>query len=149
MCLKLNRVGLENARCERFTTLFYGVLDSNCRRLRYCNAGHVPPILIRHDGTMARLFEGGTLLGVFSDAKYEENEIGLEAGDRLVLITDGITEAASPRGEEFGDDRLIDLLREHRELSAAELQEKVLQSVTSFSGQTLQDDATLMIVSIR
>lgn len=149
MCLKLNRVALENARCERFTTLFYAVLDSNCRRLRYCNAGHVPPILIRHDGTMLRLFEGGTLLGVFSDAKYEENEIGLEAGDRLVLITDGITEASSPRGEEFGDDRLIDLLREHRELCAAELQEKVLQAVTSFAGQTLQDDATLMIVSMR
>jgi sigma-B regulation protein RsbU (phosphoserine phosphatase) len=98
---------------------------------------------------MLRLFEGGTLLGVFSDAKYEENEIGLEAGDRLVLITDGITEASSPRGEEFGDDRLIDLLREHRELCAAELQEKVLQAVTSFAGQTLQDDATLMIVSMR
>ena len=147
MCKRLNRVAVENARPERFTTLFYGVLDSTDKVVRYCNAGHIPPILIRQDGTSERLSTGGMVLGVFSDAEYAEAEVSFVPGDRLVLITDGINEAMNNDKEEFGEDRLIRLLREHRQLSATELRRILLDSVSAFAGQPLQDDATLMIVS--
>jgi len=149
MCRQLNRVALENTRSDRFTTLFYAILDSLRGSLLYSNAGHVPPILVRRDGTILRPSEGGTVLGLFPDAEYKENEIPFIAGDRLVLMTDGITEATNSRDEEFGDNRLIRLLLEGRGLGDAELQLKIVEAVTSFAGRSLQDDATLMIVSMR
>jgi sigma-B regulation protein RsbU (phosphoserine phosphatase) len=149
MCRHLNRVVLENTRSDKFTTFFYGVLDSAAGTLRYCNAGHVPPILVRRDGSTLRLSEGGTVLGVFPDSPYEEVEAAVQPGDRLVLITDGITEAANRQAEEFGDERLIRLLVENSALPAAELQTLVLDTVTAFAGQALQDDATMMIVSVQ
>jgi sigma-B regulation protein RsbU (phosphoserine phosphatase) len=147
MCRELNRVAVDNTQSGKFTTLFYGVLDSAHQRLSYSNAGHVPPILIRADGAVERLWEGGTVLGVFSDAQYEEKEIRFAPGDRLVLVTDGITEVSNAAGEEFGETRLIQFLLEHRQLSSAELRQALLDAVASFGGQALQDDATLMIVS--
>jgi sigma-B regulation protein RsbU (phosphoserine phosphatase) len=149
MCRQLNRVALESTRADRFTTLFYAILDSSRRSLRYCNAGHVPPILVRRDGTVARLSEGGMVLGVFSDAEYDESEIAVAPGDRMILITDGISEATNGEGEDFGEERLIQLLLQYRNAPAAELQQAVLQAVASFAGETLQDDATLMIISVR
>jgi sigma-B regulation protein RsbU (phosphoserine phosphatase) len=149
MCRRLNRVALENTRSDRFTTFFYGILDSSRRSLRYSNAGHVPPILIRRDGTVTRLSEGGIVLGVFSNVDYEETEIRFEPGDRLVLITDGVTEAHNSEDEEFGEHRLIQLLLEHRDVPADQLQQMLLNAVASFAGQPLQDDATLMIVSMQ
>ena len=148
ICLRLNRVALENTRSGRFTTLFYGVLDSDRRSFRYSNAGHVPPMLIRQNGTITRLSEGGMVLGVLPGARYEENEISCAPGDRLVLVTDGITEARNLQDEEFGEDRLAQFIVEHRQLPAAELQHKLVEAVASFAGQALQDDATLMIVSL-
>src|SRR5262249_47986097 len=148
MCRRLNRVALENTPSDRFTTFFYGILDSSRHSLRYCNAGHVPPILIRRDGTVTRLSEGGIVLGVFSTVDYEETEIRFESGDRLLLITDGITEARNSQDDEFGEHRLIQLLLEHQQLPAPELQQMILNAVASFAGQTLQDDATSMIVAM-
>jgi sigma-B regulation protein RsbU (phosphoserine phosphatase) len=148
MCRHLNRIVLENTRSDKFTTLFYGVLDSAAATFRYTNAGHVPPILVRPDGTIVRLSEGGTVLGVFPDSPYEEAQVTLRLGDRLVLITDGISEAANAEGDEFGDDRLIRILLENRRLAASELQALILDAVARFSGQPLQDDATLMIISM-
>lgn len=147
MCRQLNRVVLENTRSGRFTTLFYAVLDSAAGTLRYTNAGHVPPILVRNDGTVSRLSEGGTVLGVFADTPYEEAQVDFENGDRLVLVTDGITEAANKSGEDFGEDRFIRLLVENRKLPAAALRGVLLDAIGDFTGQGLQDDATLMIVS--
>jgi sigma-B regulation protein RsbU (phosphoserine phosphatase) len=149
MCGRLNRVAFENTKSDRFTTLFYGILDSKRRSLRYSNAGHVPPVLIRQDGTSVRLSEGGMVLGVLSNTEYEQVEIDFAAGDRLVLVTDGITEARNKEEEEFGEERLIDFVRRNRLLPAAELQQNLLATVASFAGQALQDDATLMIVSMR
>jgi len=149
MCSRLNRVALEHTRSDRFTTFFYGILDSARRLLRYSNAGHVPPILIRHNGVIERLSEGGMVLGVFHDVYYKEAEVAFEPGDRLILITDGINEAANIGYEEFGEDRLVRLLLENRHLAAAEVQRAVLDAVALFAGQPLQDDATLMIISMR
>jgi phosphoserine phosphatase RsbU/P len=88
-------------------------------------------------------------LGVFPGTEYDENEIAFGPGDRLVLITDGISEASNNEGEDFGEERLIQLLLQYRNAPAAELQQAVLQAVASFAGEALQDDATLMILSMR
>jgi sigma-B regulation protein RsbU (phosphoserine phosphatase) len=149
MCRQLNRVVLENARSERFTTFFYGIIDSARGVIRYSNAGHVPPILVLQDGTISRLSEGGTVLGVFSNTEFAEGEVAFSPGSRLILVTDGITEATGNQGEEFGEARLMSLLREHRHLDAGELQQTLLNALALFAGQAFHDDATLMIISKR
>ena len=100
------------------------------------------------NGQVVRLSDGGTVLGIFPDASYEERQITLEIGDRLVLLTDGITEADNAGGEEFGEDRLTHLLVENRRLPGTELKRVLLDAVSSFASHALQDDATLMIISM-
>jgi sigma-B regulation protein RsbU (phosphoserine phosphatase) len=93
------------------------------------------------------LHEGGAVLGVFRDAAYEQGQIALAPGDRLILFTDGITEARNTRDEEYGEERLVaDSLR-NRRCTAPELQARLAQSVARFTGGTFQDDATLIVVA--
>ena len=91
---------------------------------------------------------GGAALGIFPEWRYETGEVQLTAGDRLVLFTDGVTEAMNPQGEEFGEERLLALMTADPELGAAELQERILHAVTEFSSGDLQDDATLIVVAV-
>ena len=149
MCSRLNRVALDNTRSDRFTTFFYGILDCAGHSLRFSNAGHVPPILIRRDGSIVRLSEGGMVLGVLARAEYEEMEISLAPGDRVVLVTDGITEASNQQDDEYGEDRLLQVLLKYRLLPAAELQQLLLEDVAAFARRALQDDTTVMIVSMQ
>jgi sigma-B regulation protein RsbU (phosphoserine phosphatase) len=149
MCRELNRLVLNNTRSERLTTFFYGILDFTRGVIRYCNAGHIPPFLVRENGDVKRLSEGGIVFGVTSDRSYEEAETTFGSNDRLVLLTDGITEATNAHAEEFGDDRVIELLRRHRHLSASGLQSKLLQAVDTFAPEGLRDDATLVTVSLK
>jgi sigma-B regulation protein RsbU (phosphoserine phosphatase) len=152
LCKQLNKLIFGNTQTMRFVTFFYGVLDIRTRELRYTNAGHVPPILIRKDGTPETLSEGGMVLGPFSDSRYHEASVVLHSGDRLVLLTDGITEAANTAGEQFADSaRITDLLTQNRGLTSGELRDTLLDAVTSFSDFSdgdLQDDATLMVLSM-
>ena len=149
LCKQLNKLIFENTQTMRFVTFFYGVLDTRNRALRYTNAGHVPPLLIRKDGVHETLTEGGMVLGPFSDSRYSEASVMLHSGDRLVLLTDGITEAENVAGEQFADSaRITDLLEQNRGLTSAELRDTLLDAVTSFSDGDLQDDATLMVLSI-
>lgn len=142
MCSRINRVLCDNIGSEKFITFFYGVLDVACRRLRFTNAGHIPPILVHSDGTQVSLSDGGTVLGILRNAPYVEGAVDVNAGDRIVLITDGITEANNGDGEEFGEERLASVLQN---ATAA----GILDSVFSFAGQDLQDDATVLVVSVR
>jgi sigma-B regulation protein RsbU (phosphoserine phosphatase) len=152
LCKQLNKLIFGNTQTMRFVTFFYGVLDVRTRVLRYTNAGHVPPILIRKDGTPDTLPEGGMVLGPFSDSRYHEASVVLHSGDRLVLLTDGITEATNTAGEQFAESaRITDLLVRNRGLTSAELRDTLLAAVTSFSDFSdgdLEDDATLMVLSI-
>jgi phosphoserine phosphatase RsbU/P len=148
ICSQLNRVVSENMSAGKFITMFYGVLDTERHTLRYTNAGHIPPVLIRSNGSIARLHEGGVVLGIFPDAHYEEMEIPFEPGDRLVLFTDGITEASTTGLEEFGIDRLTNLMTVHHDGPASRLLGAIMSSVAEFTAQGLQDDATLMIISM-
>jgi len=148
---ELNRHLLETTDGARFATLFFGVYDDATRILRYLNAGHVPPIVIRgREVAMARRLEpSGTVLGLFPSQQYEEQRVSLEPGDRLVIFTDGITEAEEPGGEMFGEERLLELLRRLTEVPAEELPERLLAEVTSFVGSSpQQDDITVIAAEV-
>ncbi len=148
VCARLNRVVCDNTAADKFITLFYGLFNAASRKLVYTNAGHNSPVLRRRDGTAIRLPEGGVALGIFPESQYEAGEIELAPGDRLLLFTDGVTEASSARGEEFGEERLLALMNNNPELGAAALQEKILKSVTEFSDANFQDDATLIVMTV-
>lgn len=145
---QLNREVSSHLAPGKFITLFYGLLDPSHQRLTYTNAGHSAPILMRRDGSHVRLEGSGAALGVFALWEYEQDEIELATGDRLILFTDGVSEATSPDGEEYGEERLLELLRGHRRLGAAELENKVMRAINEFSSGTLRDDATLIVVAV-
>src|SRR5262245_1918687 len=145
---QINRAVCGNLPEGRYITFFYGLFETASRRFVYANAGHNPPLLVRRDGRMARLSEGGIVLGLFPERGYEQGEVRLRAGDRLLCFTDGVTEAANDAGELFGEERLLQLLVEHRKGSASELREAILAAVADFSGGSFQDDVTLMALAI-
>jgi phosphoserine phosphatase RsbU/P len=148
LCARLNALLCRNTTDDRFITFFYAQLDGGSRRVRYATAGHNPPILLRCDASHERLGEGGGVLGIFPDQIYATGAVQLEPGDRLVLFTDGVTEANNPAGEEFGEERLVALLREHRALSAEQLQKIILAAAGEFSAGHWHDDATLLVLAV-
>jgi sigma-B regulation protein RsbU (phosphoserine phosphatase) len=147
VCEKINGVMCSNVATGKFITLFYCVLDAARRRLSYCNAGHNPPILLRGDA-VSRLEEGGALLGVFRDWHYEQRTVELQPGDCILMFTDGVTEAENLAGEEFGEERLIDTLRQLRSLPAQEIQTRILDAVRDFCSGNFRDDATLLVIAV-
>ena len=148
LCRRVNESIHRNIAPDRFVTFFYGLLDSQNNRLSYTNAGHNAPILLRRDGSHERLREGGDVLGIFPDRSYECGEVALAPGDRILLFTDGVTEARNKTGEEFGEARLLELLAENHALGAADLQKRILEAVTEFSGAEFADDVTLIVVTV-
>jgi sigma-B regulation protein RsbU (phosphoserine phosphatase) len=148
LCARLNSIVCRNTDSDRFITFFYAQLDGSSRRLAYVNAGHNPPFVMRSDGSHERLRVGGAVLGVFDGRNYELGSAQLLPGDRVVLFTDGVTEACNRSGEEFGEVRLLRLLEDHRTLSADKLQAKILAVVAEFSGGRWQDDATLLVLAV-
>src|SRR6202162_708892 len=149
LCERLNSLICRNIANDRFITFFYAHLDGASRNLRYANAGHNAPIVAHRDGTDDRLEEGGGVLGIFQSQHYVGGTYTLLPGDRVLLFTDGVAEASLPEGEEFGDDRLIQLLRENCEASAEQLQKKILDTVGTFCGGNWHDDATLIAIAVQ
>jgi phosphoserine phosphatase RsbU/P len=148
LCTRLNALLCRNMMRDRFITFFYAQLDGISRCLRYASAGHNPPVLQRRDGSQERLTEGGGVLGVFPEQTFGLGMAQLAPGDRVIFFTDGVTEANSPEGEEFGEARLLGLVEEHRALSAGELQKNILSAAADFSGGHWHDDATLVILAV-
>lgn len=137
----------QSTDANRFATLFLTLYEDRTHTLRYTNAGHNAPILARADGTVERLTTGGMMVGAFDWAAYEEGRTALEAGDVLVIYSDGITEAEREPGEEYGEERLIELVTKHRHLSAHEIREAIFADVDAWSGQKERgDDQTLVIM---
>jgi len=147
LCGRINRIVAANMGSGKFITFFYGVLDS-ARRFSYTNAGHCEPILVRRSGACVRPNHGGVVLGVFPDWEYQDAHLDLEPGDRLVIFTDGITEIANAAGDEFGEQRLMELLRDNRALDAEAIQKRVMAAVAEFGGGNFQDDATLIVTAV-
>ncbi|HEX7771175.1 MAG TPA: PP2C family protein-serine/threonine phosphatase, partial [Pyrinomonadaceae bacterium] len=105
-----------------------------------------PPMLMRASGECVRLDEGGPVIGAFCESRYNQQEIHLREGDKLLLFTDGVTEARDVSGEEFGEQRLQECLRTYRGGNAAELRTMILSEVNHFCAGDFEDDATLMVV---
>lgn len=148
LCRRINQIVRANVAPDRFITFFYANLDVPRKTLAYTNAGHNAPVLARADGSVVRLEEGGPLLGVFPEPGYRQCEVALAAGDRLLLFTDGVTEVTNPADIEFGEEGLISLIAENRNLGARALQECILSSVSRFSNGHFQDDATLLVAAV-
>ncbi len=148
LCEKANRVISNNITPGKFITFFYCLLDAQNKKLVYTNAGHNRPILFHQDGSWLELKEGGLALGMSRERTYEQGEVELKSGDRLLLFTDGVTEVVNAEREEFGEERLVELLMKNRELDAAELRKRVLEAVTEFSGGDFQDDVTMIVIAV-
>jgi sigma-B regulation protein RsbU (phosphoserine phosphatase) len=148
LCSRLNALLCRNMTSDRFITLFYAQLDGPTRLFRYASAGHNPPFLLHRDGTHERLREGGGVLGVFPNQKFDLGSAQLAPGDRVILFTDGVTEANNPEGEEFGEARLLGLLEQNRASSAGELQKRILNAAAAFSGGHWHDDVTLLVLAV-
>ena len=155
LCQLVNRILCGNIAEGRFISFFYCTVDTERRTLTYANAGHYAPVLLRNDGVVERLAAGGPVLGVFNDAVYEQSQVSVGSGDRVVLFTDGIIDVREAGSDEhaadyhdFGEDRLIAVAREHRACTASALQERVGAAVSTFAGGEFQDDATLIVVAV-
>jgi len=148
LCARLNLLVCHNTGSDRFITFFYAQLDGPARRLRYTNAGHNAPILLHRDGSYERLEAGGGVLGVFPDQPFAAGIAQLAPGDRVLLFTDGVTEACNAADEEFGEPRLLQLLREHRSATASALQEKIFAAAGEFCRGHWHDDATLLVLGV-
>jgi len=146
LCGRVNRLLCENIAMGKFVTFFYGILDSQTRSFAYCNAGHPNPILISR-GQSSALDKAGAVLGVFPDWAYEDGAIRLEPEDRLLLFTDGITEAEGADAQEFGEEKIAAFAKSNRRKSATELTNGLLENVSTFCGGRFHDDATLVVVA--
>ena len=144
----VNRLLCRNMAAGRFATFCYARIEPDARRIIYSNAGHNPPFLVRAGGTVETLSEGGMVLGVFPDNHYEQAEVALAPGDRLLFYTDGITEARNPDGEEYGEDRLAAAAIAVRSAPAESVKDAVLADVNGFTGGRFEDDATLIVVGV-
>jgi sigma-B regulation protein RsbU (phosphoserine phosphatase) len=145
---RANRLVARNLGNGKFITFFYGLLDPANWRLTYTNAGHNAPILLKANGEVHRLDEGGMVLGVFANGSYSQAEIEVGPGDRLLLFTDGVSEAENTSGECFGEERLVDLLRKNAHREADAIRETILHAVTQFCGGQFQDDLTTVVLAI-
>jgi len=146
VCSIVNGMLCESIAADRFVTFFCAVLDASTRTFRYCNAGHPSPILISR-GSVRMLDKGGAVLGVFQDWKYEDSSVDLSSGDRLVVFTDGITEAEDSQGQEFGVENVAAFAKAHATSSAAELNRQLLAQVARYCNAQFHDDATLLVLA--
>jgi sigma-B regulation protein RsbU (phosphoserine phosphatase) len=144
---RINRFLYDNTQANRYATVFYAELDPASRRLSYVNGGHIPPYRVTAKGGEERLSEGGPALGVLEDAEYETAEVVLEEGDLLAMVTDGVTEAASPVDEEFGDAGVMDVLRRNRAVGAEDALQAVVEAVNAWTQEAgCADDLTALVL---
>jgi phosphoserine phosphatase RsbU/P len=145
---KINRALKRRTVESKFVTMFYGTLSPDGTFV-YSNGGHNAPVLLRRRA-MSRLETGGTILGMFETAAYDQETLALEPGDTLVAFSDGISEAQDPGGEDYGEDRLITCLEAHRGASPVEMRDALLESVRAFvSGAMPTDDMTVLVLRYR
>ena len=146
LCGRLNRILCEIAPVGKFISFFYAVLDSKDNRLTYCNAGHNPPLLVRANGMASELNAAGAVLGQFPDWVYEQSDLQLRSGDRLIMFTDGLIEASNLDDEQFGEQRLNRIAQENLGSCAEELKTQLMQAASEHCGGCFQDDASMIVV---
>ena len=145
----VNRLFCENTPENAYATFFFSEYNDQTGRLRYANCGHLPALLVRARGDVERLESTATILGRFPRWECPIGETSLFTGDTLALYTDGVTEAGSPDGEEFGEQRLLDCLRLHQDVPSHLLVSAVIDEVRRYSPHEQQDDITLIVAKCR
>ena len=145
----VNRLFCENTAAGAFATLLFVEYDDATRRLRYANCGHLPAIILRSDDALETLDSTSTVVGLFNRWECSVGESQLSVGDTLVFYTDGVTESFNDADEQFGEERLIEALRRHRQLAAPALLRTIVDEVHRFSPQKQHDDITLIAAKCR
>ena len=145
----VNQLLYENTATRDYATLFFAEYDDETRKFRYANCGHPPALLLRGDGGLERLAPTCTVVGLFENWDCAMEECELAAGDAVLIYTDGVTEALNGDGEEFGEQRLVEAVRRHRDLSLPELVSAVANEAKKFSPQEQTDDITLIAAKCR
>lgn len=144
---RLNRSVSKNIPENRFVTMIFALLNLHNGELVYCNAGHNPPMIARHDGSVERLEGGGYCVGILADSRYQEQNARLDVGDALLLYTDGVTECQSAASEDFGEDRLAAVLREYRDRPAEAIMEAVFSAISGWAaGAGFSDDTAAVVI---
>jgi sigma-B regulation protein RsbU (phosphoserine phosphatase) len=136
---------------DRYATVFYGVLDRATRTLRYVNAGHTPPIVLRRDGSIDTLEMGGAPVGMFPDSSYEEGVVQLDPSDVVITYTDGVIEAENQSGEEWGVQGLLNtaaVRARQGDENAEQLVRSIFNSMDDFTHGCQTDDATLAVLRV-
>lgn len=133
---------------SRYATLFCGVLDREARTLRYVNAGHNAPIVLHQNGALDRLEPTGAPVGLFPTATWERRIVKLNPGDLVITYTDGVTEASSLSGQEWGERGLVQAANACRMQDADNLVQSILDSMDYFSGGVQADDATVAVLRV-
>jgi len=146
LCSRLNRMLCEITPANKFTSFFYGVLDNKENRLTYCNAGHNPPILVGTGGQAVELNAAGAVLGQFPDWAYEQSEIQLKHGDRLLMFTDGLVEACGQDGEPFGEPGLVKIAQANPFCAATSLLNRIMHGASEHCDGRFHDDASLVVL---
>lgn len=149
LCAMLNRQVYHSTATEKYATMFLGIYDGDSRRLTYCNAGHLAPLLLSSDGSVRRLSCGGSVVGLIPGLSYDEAEVELRSGDIFVAYSDGMTEPENEFGE-FGEHRLIELVRENQGLPLQRIAEIAVAAVKDWIGGNEQpDDVTIVLARLR
>jgi len=144
---EINQYIFENSPPNKFLTLFYGELDPDTGTLVYSNGGHNAPMLVRHNGELERLDQGGLPIGMMQGVGYQEATVVFQPGDVLVIYSDGITESINEREEEFDEERLIEVVQNNLGRSASGIRDRIDEALSRFVGTTAPvDDMTLMII---
>ncbi len=144
----VNRQVYASSPADRYATLFYGVFDGATRTLRYVNAGHNPPMVIRRNGSIVWLETGGAPVGLFPDSTYEEGAVQLDPCDLVVAYTDGVIEAVSPAGEEWGIEGLRRAVAESGAQHPDDVVRAIFTSMDEFSRGYQTDDATVVVLRV-
>jgi sigma-B regulation protein RsbU (phosphoserine phosphatase) len=146
----VNRQAYSSSLADRYATLFYGVFDNTKRTLRYVNAGHNPPAVLRGNGSVEWLETSGAPVGMFPDSIYEEKVIELEDGDVVIAFTDGVVEATNQNGDEWGVQGLLKaaVYGAQRSRDASDLVNLIFHSMDDFSQGHQTDDATVAVVRV-
>jgi phosphoserine phosphatase RsbU/P len=144
----VNRQVHASSLADRYATLFYGVFDAATRTLRYVNAGHNPPMVIRRDGSIIWLETGGPPAGMFPDFSYEQGAVRLNPGDLVLACTDGVIEAVNPNGEEWGVEGLQRAAVDCKEQCADDMVHEIFASMDEFSPGRHTDDATVLVLRV-
>ena len=146
---RINEILYENTTADKFVTFFVAVLDPISRKLTYCNAGHNPPLRFSETGEVTTLEEGGLIIWMMPGVEYETETIDIVKGDKIVMYTDGITEAEDKEEVEYGEERLINHIKRNLQLSPEELLGSIVDDVNNHAVDlSSQDDVTLLILEI-